>query len=76
MRPHPGGSVSSARGSYQSVRGLISAGWERSGGEFTYRVELPPNVTATVQLPGETAGQARRVGSGPHEFTGPIGTEA
>ena len=53
------------------MRGLISAGWECSEDHLTYRVELPPNVTATVRLPGETAGQARRVGSGAHEFTGP-----
>jgi hypothetical protein len=53
------------------VRGLISAGWECCEDQFTYQVELPPNVTATVQLPGETAGQARRVGSGAHKFAGP-----
>ena len=29
LRPHPGGSLSWARGSYQSVRGTISAGWKR-----------------------------------------------
>jgi alpha-L-rhamnosidase len=76
LRPHPGGQVSSAYGSYRSVRGLISAGWERSEDQLTYRVELPPNVTATVQLPGETAGQARRVGSGAHEFAGPALAQA
>ncbi|HEY3904133.1 MAG TPA: family 78 glycoside hydrolase catalytic domain [Streptosporangiaceae bacterium] len=76
LRPHPGGQVSSAYGSYRSVRGLISAGWERSEDQLTYRVELPPNVTATVQLPGETADQARRVGSGAHEFAGPALAQA
>ncbi|HET7016350.1 MAG TPA: family 78 glycoside hydrolase catalytic domain [Streptosporangiaceae bacterium] len=68
LRPHPGGSVGSARGSYRSVRGPISVGWERSGGQFTYRVELPPNVTATVRLP---SGTSCDVGSGAHEFTEP-----
>jgi alpha-L-rhamnosidase len=51
LRPHPGGSLSSARGSYQSVRGLISSGWQLDGGQFRFRVEVPPNVTASVRVP-------------------------
>jgi alpha-L-rhamnosidase len=51
LRPHPGGPLSWARGSYRSVRGTIRTGWERSGGQFTFRVEVPPNVTASVRVP-------------------------
>jgi alpha-L-rhamnosidase len=51
LRPHPGGSLRSARGSYRCVRGLISSAWERRDGAFTLRVELPPNVTASVRVP-------------------------
>jgi alpha-L-rhamnosidase len=68
LRPHPGGSLTSARGTYRSVRGPISVAWERSGGQFTYRIELPPNVTGTVQLP---SGAISEVGSGAYEFTEP-----
>ena len=74
MRPQvdPGGSLSWARGSYRSVRGVIRAGWQRTGGEFSYQVELPANVTATVRLPaGPDGGLAEyRAGPGTHEFTG------
>jgi alpha-L-rhamnosidase len=59
LRPCPGGSLSWARGSYQSVRGTIRSGWERAGGQFTFRAEIPPNVTATVRIPSGQAGQVR-----------------
>ena len=76
LRPHPCGPEGPLRwaaGTYQSVRGVIGARWEASGGQFTYRVELPPGVTATVRMPGpdgvlETVHEA---GPGTHEFTGP-----
>jgi alpha-L-rhamnosidase len=59
LRPHPGGSLSRAAGSYRSVRGRISSQWERSDGRFTFRVELPPNVTASVRVPSSAAGEVR-----------------
>lgn len=73
MRPHadPGGSLDWARGSYRSVRGVIRAGWRVGGDSFSYRVELPANVAATVQIPVADGDVAEyRVGPGTHEFTG------
>ncbi|HEX3488077.1 MAG TPA: family 78 glycoside hydrolase catalytic domain [Streptosporangiaceae bacterium] len=72
LRPHPGGSLTFARGSYDSVRGPISAGWERSGDQLSYQVELPPNVTAAVCMPAGPGAEETtvRVGPGRHEFTG------
>jgi alpha-L-rhamnosidase len=51
LRPHPGGMLRSAQGSYQSVRGPISSGWQRDGDQFRLRVEVPPNVTASIRVP-------------------------
>ena len=51
LRPHPGGVLRSARGSYRSVRGTVSSGWQLDGGQFRFRVEVPPNVTASVRVP-------------------------
>jgi len=66
LRPHPGGSLGCARGSYRSVRGPVSSGWEHSGGRFTLRVELPPNVTASVRVPSrDPAGVHDAHGGGP-----------
>ena len=96
LRPHPGGSLSWARGSYRSVRGPVRTGWQRVGGRFTFQVELPPNVTASVRIPSARADEVRdaagnppaslasfpgspdareavfQVGSGAHEFSGPV----
>jgi alpha-L-rhamnosidase len=74
MRPHvdADGSLDWARGSYRSVRGVIRAGWRVSGDSFSYRVELPANVAATVHVPaaGGGAEAVYRVGPGTHSFTG------
>ncbi len=59
LRPHPGGSIAWVRGSYRSVRGAIGASWRRSDGTFEYRVEVPPNVTATVCVPSGDPGTVR-----------------
>jgi alpha-L-rhamnosidase len=59
LRPHPGGSLEWARGTYRSVRGPITTGWRRSGDRFTFRVELPPNVSASVRIPSSQAAEVR-----------------
>jgi alpha-L-rhamnosidase len=51
IRPHPGGSLNYARGSFGSVRGRISTGWARDGGRFTLDVQIPPNTRASVRVP-------------------------
>jgi alpha-L-rhamnosidase len=65
LRPHPGGSLSWARGSYQSVRGPVSTAWKRDGSRFTYRAELPPNVTATVRIPSSRPAEVRDAAGNP-----------
>jgi alpha-L-rhamnosidase len=59
LRPYPGGPIDRVQGKYQSARGLIRAGWERAGGRFTYRVEVPPNARATVHVPSADAARVR-----------------
>lgn len=61
----PDGPPRWARGSYRSVRGLISAGWEAADGRLSYRVELPPNVTGTVRVPSSDAAAVRDQDGGP-----------
>jgi alpha-L-rhamnosidase len=78
LRPHPGGTLTTARGSYRSVRGTISAEWEHSADQFRYRVGLPPNVTASVRIPSADPDQVRDGnGGGPvaiADFPGAAGT--
>jgi alpha-L-rhamnosidase len=59
VRPHPGGSLSWARGRYQSARGPVASGWRRDGGRFTLALELPPNVTASVRIPSRAPAEVR-----------------
>jgi alpha-L-rhamnosidase len=51
IRPHPGGSLTYARGSFRSVRGEISTAWARDGRRFTLKVGVPLNVRARVRVP-------------------------
>ncbi len=72
IAPRPGGTLAWAKGSYDSIRGKISSSWKREGATTTYRVEIPPNVRATIDLivpkgvdisvDGKTLGQAEGQG--------------
>ena len=62
VRPRPGGGLTFARGTYDSVRGRIATEWRIEGGRLTLRVEVPANATATVYVPG--AGDPSKVTEG------------
>lgn len=51
LKPQPAGDLSWARGSYASVRGVISSSWKIVDGLFSMDVAIPPNTTAEVWLP-------------------------
>jgi len=65
IAPHPGGGLTYAKASVDSMYGLVASGWEKSGEKLTVRVQIPANTTATVKLPN---GTVEEVGSGEHEF--------
>lgn len=48
IRPQPGGKISSARASYQSIRGPVATDWKLKGKQFDLNVTIPPNTTARV----------------------------
>jgi len=70
LRPHPGGGLDRVHGSYRSVRGPVLARWERSGGRFTYQVEVPPNAAASVHVPSADPAQVRDAAGGGPAATG------
>jgi alpha-L-rhamnosidase len=76
LRPHPGGQLSWARGSYRSSCGPIATE-RRDGGVFSFRAEIAPGATASVHIPSSDAHQVRDVnGHGPAaiaRFPGAIG---
>ena len=64
LRPHPAAPLNRVQGSYQSVRGMIRAGWERADGRFSYRVEVPPNALASVHVPSADPDAVRDAAGG------------
>ncbi|MDR1563115.1 MAG: glycoside hydrolase family 78 protein [Dysgonamonadaceae bacterium] len=70
LQPRPGGTLTWARGSYNTIRGEIQSSWRVEDGLFTLTVEIPANTTATVILPD---GKKKKAGSGRHTFTAEIG---
>lgn len=55
MRIRPGGGLTWARGSYDSIRGPIVSDWKIDGGVLTWSVSIPANTTATVHVPASDA---------------------
>ena len=49
--PVVGGGLTSARASYDSIHGHISAAWKRAGNRLSLEVVVPANTTATVCVP-------------------------
>jgi alpha-L-rhamnosidase len=49
--PRPGGRLTRAETSYQSIRGEIATAWAREDGKFTLDVTIPANTTALAYLP-------------------------
>ena len=52
IHPMPGGGLTSAEASYDSVRGKISVRWSISRVGFDIAFSVPANTTATVIVPG------------------------
>lgn len=56
MRPRPGGSgITAVRAHYDSINGRIASDWSIDERQFTLRVTIPANTTATVHVPASKA---------------------
>ncbi|MFZ7086856.1 family 78 glycoside hydrolase catalytic domain [Curtobacterium sp. RRHDQ10] len=69
IAPQPGGGLTWAETSVESVHGRIAVRWELADGSLVLRATVPEGVTAVVRLPG--ADEQRRTG-GTHEFRAPL----
>lgn len=54
LKPLPGGSLTWAKGSFDSFSGKIEASWKKENGRFEYDFTIPPNTTATVYIPAKS----------------------
>jgi alpha-L-rhamnosidase len=66
IRPRPGGGLTWAKAAHDSPYGRISTHWKHSDDTFSLHVVIPPNTTATVDLPD---GKLVEVGAGEHTFS-------
>ncbi len=70
IRPRPGGGLTHAEAAYDSVNGKISTQWILQDGNFSLRVTIPPNTTATVELPTKDFSSVRESEKKPSLQTG------
>ena len=53
INPRPGGGLTSALATHQSMYGQIASGWELEGEKLTLKVEIPVNTSAFIHIPGD-----------------------
>lgn len=70
LRPQPGGGLTWARGSYDSVRGQIASEWESDAAGQTYTFTIPANSSATVILQADDGADINAVPSLSFERSG------
>jgi alpha-L-rhamnosidase len=61
VQPRPGGGLTWARGSLDSMRGTIGVDWKLEDGLFTLELDVPVNARAHVRMP--YLGEVRESGS-------------
>jgi alpha-L-rhamnosidase len=66
IAPHPGGGLTNATATYESIYGKIVSSWKQNGEKTSYEIEIPANTTATVILPGSD--EPKELGSGKYVF--------
>jgi alpha-L-rhamnosidase len=54
LKPCPGGSLTWAKGSFNSINGKIEVDWKIKNNIFEYNFIVPPNTSATVYIPGKS----------------------
>jgi alpha-L-rhamnosidase len=57
IRPQVVGSLSYVKYSHRTIRGLIQSNWRKGEGKTEFEIVIPPDTTATIELPireGET----------------------
>ena len=58
IQPQPGGGLTYAKASVESMYGHVASDWKIADGKFILTAEVPPNTTATVRLPKAKLEQA------------------
>jgi alpha-L-rhamnosidase len=70
MKPNLVGGLTSAKASYDSVRGRIASDWSVTEGRFGLTVTIPANTTATIFVPVANRAEVREGGKPTPEAAG------
>jgi alpha-L-rhamnosidase len=62
LHPRPGGGLTYARASYDSVYGFIESHWQQDGNCLSWKVTVPPNTSATAFIPVITGSKVLEAG--------------
>ncbi len=66
----PGKGLTAARGSYESIRGRITSGWQTDDKAFNLKVTIPANTTATVYVPSSSPDKVTESGVAANQAKG------
>lgn len=70
IAPKPGGGLTHAHGTLETVHGTISSRWKIEGDTFELTAIVPPNTRSTLALPAEYGGESVEVAPGSYTLTG------
>lgn len=63
FHPHPGGGLTAAKASIETMYGKALSDWKLIDGNLVYKVIIPPNTTGTISLP-DSSGKKVQVMTG------------
>ena len=55
LKPMPKGTLTRAKGSYNSISGKIETEWEKNDNQFKYDFTIPANTSARIYIPSENS---------------------
>lgn len=70
MRPHPVKGLDWVKSSLRSPYGLVKSEWKQDGDKFDWQFTIPPNTTATIEVPAKDAATVTESGKPAKEAAG------
>ncbi|WP_432974803.1 glycoside hydrolase family 78 protein [Dactylosporangium sp. CA-233914] len=72
IAPQPGGGLTYAKAAHDTSFGRLKVEWHHADGTMELATVVPPETTATVELPLHPTEDVQRVGPGEHRWTYPV----
>ena len=63
LKPEMGEGITWAKGHYDSIHGRIGSDWKRDNDQFSWKITVPANTTATVYVPAKDEESVSESGS-------------